>query len=56
VITARAAPGQRRQRHVPQSIASQRHRLAVLLARQLDLCPCCERRRPASVDANLMTQ
>jgi hypothetical protein len=28
VITARAAPGQRRQRHVPQSIASQRHRLA----------------------------
>jgi hypothetical protein len=36
---------------VPHSIASLRHRLAVLLARQLDLCPCCERdrRQPANI-------
>lgn len=39
----RAAPGLRRQRQVPHSVASLRHRLAVLRARQLDLCPCCGR-------------
>ena len=41
----RAAPGQPRQRHVPTSIATWRHRLVVLLARQLDHCPCCGRWR-----------
>jgi DDE superfamily endonuclease len=54
-VSARAAPGQRRQRHVPHSIASLRHRPAVPLARQLDLCPCCERRSRTAMAA-LMTQ
>jgi hypothetical protein len=53
----RAALRQRRQRHVPYSIASLRHCLGVLLARQLDLCPCCERRRAYKVgQAVFMTQ
>jgi SRSO17 transposase len=49
--SGRGGLGLRRQRHVPHSIASLRHRLAVLLARQLDLCPCCERdqRQPADI-------
>jgi SRSO17 transposase len=42
-VSGRVGLGLRRQRHVPHSIASLRHRLAVLLARQLDLCPCCGR-------------
>ena len=44
-LSAARLPSRARQRHVPTSIATLRHRLAVLLARQLDHCPCCGRWR-----------
>ena len=49
-----AEAGARRQRHAPHSIASLRRRLAVALARQLELRPCRGRRPADGPSAGLL--
>ena len=41
-VTDPAAPPLRPERHVPNSIATMRRRLAVALANRLSRCPCCQ--------------
>jgi SRSO17 transposase len=56
-VTDPAAPPLRPERHVPNSVATMRRRLAVALANQLSRCPCCQAPTPArSGPAKLMTQ
>ncbi|HEX4179868.1 MAG TPA: hypothetical protein VHY32_03685, partial [Caulobacteraceae bacterium] len=44
-VTDPEAPPIRPERHIPNSIATLRRRLAVALVKRLPRCPCCGQRR-----------